>query len=429
MSNIDMVVYASTTLNTGHVWGVGKETIVLPVTTRDEESEPTTQESMFNFVRLSSGGVRRHEKLKSEVQIIVEIAKRVFGDSGLYKWDDLKNHDSIRTLISRIVPGFESFESIDKTKKEFQIPGRVLHKPVFPTDSGKARFIYHSIPKKKPLEKNEFQLLSVRSEGQFNTVVYENKDLYRDQERRDVVLMNEKDMANMALIKNSPVVVKSKTGALQNILVRPFDIKEGEIFGIAGVAGNGQSELMNLLTGEEIDGVSGKLDFNKIDIFVNNAGITGPNIETWDYEIDDWKKVIDLDLNGVFYCCKYIVPHMIQNNYGRLVNIASIAGKEGNPNAVAYSSAKSGVIALTKSLGKELADYNIAVNCVTPSAGKTRIFDQMTEEHINYMLSKIPRNKFAKVEELASLVAWMSSDENSYTTAGVFDLSGGRATY
>ena len=184
---------------------------------------------MFNFVRLSSGGIRRHEKLKSEVQIIVEIAKRVFGDNGLYKWDDLKNHDSIRTLISRIVPGFESFESIDKTKKEFQIPGRVLHKPVFPTDSGKARFIYHSIPKMKQLEKNEFQLLSVRSEGQFNTVVYENKDLYRDQERRDVVLMNEKDMANMALIKNSPVVVKSKTGALQNILVRPFDIKEGAV--------------------------------------------------------------------------------------------------------------------------------------------------------------------------------------------------------
>ena len=199
------------------------------MTTRDEESEPTTQESMFNFVRLSIGGIRRHEKLKSEVQIIVEIAKRVFEDNGLYKWDDLKNHDSIRTLISRIVPGFESFESIDKTKKEFQIPGRVLHKPVFPTDSGKARFIYHSIPKKKPLEKNEFQLLSVRSEGQFNTVVYENKDLYRDQERRDVVLMNEKDMANMVLIKNSPVVVKSKTGALQNILVRPFDIKEGAV--------------------------------------------------------------------------------------------------------------------------------------------------------------------------------------------------------
>ena len=170
-------------------------------------------------------------------------------------------------------------------------------------------------------------------------------------------------------------------------------------------------------------------DFNKIDIFVNNAGITGPNIETWDYEIDDWKKVIDLDLNGVFYCCKYIVPHMIQNNYGRLVNIASIAGKEGNPNAVAYSSAKSGVIALTKSLGKELADKNISVNAVTPAAAKTRIFDQMTEEHINYMLSKIPRQRFAKVEELASLVTWLAAEENSFSTAAIFDLSGGRATY
>ena len=229
LSNIDMVVYASTTLNTGHAWGTGKETIVLPVTTRDEEHEPTTQESMFNFVRLSSGGIHRHENLKSEVQVIVEIAKRVFGESGLYNWGDFKNHDSIRTLISRIVPGFESFESIDKTKNEFQIPGRVLHKPVFPTDSGKARFIYHSIPKKKSLEKNEFQLLSVRSEGQFNTVVYEDKDLYRGQERRDVVLMNENDMASIALIKNSPVLVKSKTGVLHNILARPFDIKEGAV--------------------------------------------------------------------------------------------------------------------------------------------------------------------------------------------------------
>ena len=167
----------------------------------------------------------------------------------------------------------------------------------------------------------------------------------------------------------------------------------------------------------------------KVDIFVNNAGITGPNETTWDYPIDDWRKVIEVDLNGVFYCSKSIVPHMIENNYGRIVNIASIAGKEGNPNAPAYSSAKAAVIALTKSLGKELSQYSISVNCVTPSAAKTRIFDQMTEEHINYMLSKIPRNKFAKVEELASLVAWLSSEENSFSTAAVFDLSGGRATY
>ena len=170
-------------------------------------------------------------------------------------------------------------------------------------------------------------------------------------------------------------------------------------------------------------------NFGKIDIFVNNAGMTGMNAKVWEYPIAEWKKVIELDLNSAFYCCKAIVPHMIKNNYGRIVNIASIAGKEGNPNASAYSSAKAGVIGLTKSLGKELADKNIAVNCVTPAAAKTRIFDQMTEEHINYMLSKIPRNRFAKVDELASLVCWLSSEENSFSTAAVFDLSGGRATY
>ena len=170
-------------------------------------------------------------------------------------------------------------------------------------------------------------------------------------------------------------------------------------------------------------------ELGKIDLFVNNAGITGMNAKVWDYPLDEWKKVIELDLNSTFYCCKAVVPHMIKNNYGRIVNIASIAGKEGNPNASAYSTAKAGVIGFTKSLGKELADKNIAVNCVTPAAAKTRIFDQMTQEHIDYMLSKIPRNRFAKVNELASLVCWLSSEENSFTTAAVFDLSGGRATY
>ena len=169
--------------------------------------------------------------------------------------------------------------------------------------------------------------------------------------------------------------------------------------------------------------------FGKIDIFVNNAGMTGMNAKVWEYPIDEWKKVIDLNLNATFYCCRAIIPHMIKNNYGRIINIASIAGKEGNPNASAYSTSKAGVIGLTKSLGKELADKNIAVNCVTPAAAKTRIFDQMTEEHINYMLSKIPRNRFVKVDELASLVCWLASDENSFSTAAVFDLSGGRATY
>ena len=166
-----------------------------------------------------------------------------------------------------------------------------------------------------------------------------------------------------------------------------------------------------------------------IDIFINNAGVAGKNTTVAEYPVDEWNKVINLNLNAVFYCCKAVVPFMEKNDYGRIVNIASIAGKEGNPNASAYSTSKAGVIGLTKSLGKELAQKNIAVNCVTPAAAKTRIFDQMTEEHINYMLSKIPRNKFAKVEELASLVTWLSSEENSFSTAAVFDLSGGRATY
>ena len=169
--------------------------------------------------------------------------------------------------------------------------------------------------------------------------------------------------------------------------------------------------------------------YGKIDIFINNAGIAGKNTTVAEYPLEEWKKVIELNLHAVFYCCKAVIPFMDKNNYGRIVNIASIAGKEGNPNASAYSTSKAGVIGLTKSLGKELALKNIAVNCVTPAAAKTRIFDQMTEEHINYMLSKIPRNKFAKVEELASLVSWLASEENSFSTAAIFDLSGGRATY
>ena len=167
----------------------------------------------------------------------------------------------------------------------------------------------------------------------------------------------------------------------------------------------------------------------KIDIFINNAGITGKKSTVWDYPLEEWKKVLDLNLNAVFYCLKAITPHMIENNYGRIVNISSIAGKEGNPNASAYSASKAGIIGLTKSLGKELANKNIAVNTVTPSAAKTKIFDQMTKEHIDYMLSKIPRNRCVRVEELASLVTWLVSEENSYTTGAVFDLSGGRATY
>ena len=177
---------------------------------------------------------------------------------------------------------------------------------------------------------------------------------------------------------------------------------------------------------KNIDSITNK---KKIDIFINNAGIAGLNSKVWNYPIDEWKKIININLNSIFYCCKAVVPHMIKNNYGRIVNIASIAGKEGNPNASAYSASKAGVIGLTKSLGKELADKNIAVNAVTPAGAKTRIFDQMTKEHINYMLSKVPRNRFLELDELASLVAWLASEENSFSTGAVFDISGGRATY
>jgi NAD(P)-dependent dehydrogenase (short-subunit alcohol dehydrogenase family) len=167
----------------------------------------------------------------------------------------------------------------------------------------------------------------------------------------------------------------------------------------------------------------------KIDILVANAGISGPNMKSWEYPVDAWKQVIDVDLNGVFLCCRAVIPFMLRENYGRIVNVSSIAGKEGNPNASAYSAAKAGVIALTKSLGKELADRNIAVNCITPAAARTRIFDQLTQQHIDYMLSKIPRGRFLEVGEIASMVAWLVSEENSFTTGAVFDLSGGRATY
>jgi len=166
-----------------------------------------------------------------------------------------------------------------------------------------------------------------------------------------------------------------------------------------------------------------------VDILVNCAGITGPNVKLWDYPPDAWQQVMQVNLNGVFYCCREIVPLMRAQNYGRIVNIASVAGKEGNPNASAYSASKAGVIALTKSLGKELADTGVRVNCVTPAAVKTAIFDQMSQEHIAFMLSKIPMNRFGEPEEIAAMVAWLCTEECSFSTAAVFDLSGGRATY
>ena len=170
-------------------------------------------------------------------------------------------------------------------------------------------------------------------------------------------------------------------------------------------------------------------DLGKIDVLVNNAGIAGKNVPTVDYPIEEWERVLRINLTSQFLCCRAVAPHMVRARYGRIVNIASIAGKEGNPNAVAYSASKAGVISLTKSLGKELAQSGVLVNCVTPAAAKTAIFDQMTEQHIQYMLSKIPMNRFVEVDEIAALVCWLASEDCSFTTGGVFDISGGRATY
>jgi 2-dehydro-3-deoxy-L-rhamnonate dehydrogenase (NAD+) len=170
-------------------------------------------------------------------------------------------------------------------------------------------------------------------------------------------------------------------------------------------------------------------ELGKIDVLVNNAGIAGKNVPTVDYPIDEWERVLRTNLTSQFLCCRAVAPHMVKARYGRIVNIASVAGKEGNPNAVAYSASKAGVISLTKSLGKELAQTGVLVNCVTPAAAKTAIFEQMTEQHIQYMLAKIPMNRFVNVEEIASLVCWLASEDCSFSTGGVFDISGGRATY
>ena len=214
--------------------------------------------------------------------------------------------------------------------------------------------------------------------------------------------------------------------------VRLWDIDEKELKKVKNKINNSNLEIDVVDVANYkvvIDTVDNISKTSKIDILINNAGITGPTAELWNYNVDDWKKIIDINLHGTFYCCKAVAPLMIKNNYGRIVNIASVSGKDGNANASAYSSAKAGVIGLTKSLGKELAQYNIAVNAVTPAGAKTRILDQMSKEHVQRMLSKVPRGRFLEVEELSSLVSWLSSEENSFSTASVFDISGGRSTY
>ena len=190
------------------------------------------------------------------------------------------------------------------------------------------------------------------------------------------------------------------------------------------------SNVIDVSKFEEVENCTNEIVKNsKIDILINNAGITGPTAPLWEYDLEKWKKVVDINLMGTFNCCRAIVPNMIKNNYGRIVNVASVAGKDGNANASAYSAGKAGTIGLTKSLGKELADKDIAVNAVTPAGAKTRILDQMTKEHVQRMLSKVPRGRFLEVEEFTSLVCWLSSQENTFSTAAVFDISGGRSTY
>ncbi len=193
---------------------------------------------------------------------------------------------------------------------------------------------------------------------------------------------------------------------------------------------NLSSNIIDISNFKEVEVCANKIFKNSnIDILINNAGITGPTATLWEYDVQMWKKVVDINLMGTFNCCRAIIPNMIKNNYGRIVNVASVAGKDGNANASAYSAGKAGAIGLTKSLGKELADKNIAVNAVTPAGAKTRILDQMTKEHVQKMLSKVPRGRFLEVEEFTSLICWLSSEENTFSTAAVFDISGGRSTY
>ena len=190
---------------------------------------------------------------------------------------------------------------------------------------------------------------------------------------------------------------------------------------------NLSSNIVDVSSFKDVEAAVSKI--SKIDILINNAGITGPTMPLWEYDVEMWNKIVKINLSGTFNCCKAIVPNMITNNYGRIVNVASVAGKDGNANASAYSSGKAGAIGLTKSLGKELADKNIAVNAVTPAGANTRILDQMSKEHVQRMLSKVPRGRFLEVYEFTSLICWLSSEENTFSTAAVFDISGGRSTY
>ncbi len=226
LSKLDLVVYLSTTLNTGHAHGLGKRTLILPVCARDEEDQATTQESMFSFVRVSEGGPRRYEGPRTETAILAEIGVRLLGSEGLLNWKELADHDALRQLIARHVPGYEQAETVGTTKKEFAIPGRTFHEPNFKTPSQRAAFFAHSLPEFPPLGERELRLMTVRSEGQFNTVVYEEEDLYRGQERRDVILMSAFDLNRLGLVHDQPVRVVGPAGEMK-VLARAFEIAHG----------------------------------------------------------------------------------------------------------------------------------------------------------------------------------------------------------
>ncbi len=227
LSQIDMVVYLNTTLNTGHAHGLGRETIILPVLARDEEPEPTTQESMFSYVRLSDGGEARHPGPRSEVSVLSTLGRLLLGDDGPVKWTELERHERVRALIAELIPGLEPIGEIDRTRREFHIAGRRLDGASFPTASGKARFHAVPLPRLAAAGARHVRLMTLRSEGQFNTVVYEDEDIYRGQERRDVVLMSADDIARLGLRPDQRVTVRSIAGELRNQLGRPFDIRPG----------------------------------------------------------------------------------------------------------------------------------------------------------------------------------------------------------
>jgi len=267
IGRLDLIAYLSTTLNTGHAWGTAKETLVLPVLPRDEEPQPTTQESMFSYVRLSDGGPARYAGPRSEVSVLAALARRVLGEGGPVNWHELERHQQIRALIAELVPGLEAMAEIDRTRHEFHIPGRRLDAPTFPTASGKACFHAAALPGARALEDNQLRLMTIRSEGQFNTVVYEDEDLYRGQERRDVVLMNPDDMARLGLEADQRVVVRSAVGAMRGI-ARPFDIR-------AGNAAMYYPEA-NVLVPRDVDPRSRTPAFKAIivDVLPDTAGLT-----------------------------------------------------------------------------------------------------------------------------------------------------------